>query len=98
MSRPARPKRRGRAGLIGLAALFVLMALVVWSSFQIGGVRCEVCITYAGRSQCRAVDGTSRDEAIGAATTNVCAFLSSGVTDSMACTRTPPDKAECTGD
>jgi hypothetical protein len=88
--------RRGRAGLVGLLALVALMALIVWRSFQIGGVRCEVCISYGGRSQCRTVDGTSRNEALAAATTNVCAYLSSGVTDSMACARTPPDKAECT--
>ncbi|MBI3769813.1 MAG: hypothetical protein HY271_15180 [Deltaproteobacteria bacterium] len=88
-------KRRGRTGLIGLLALFALMVLVVWWSLQVGGVRCEVCIAYAGRSQCRSVDGASRDEALGAATTNVCAYLSNGVTDSMACARTPPTKTEC---
>jgi hypothetical protein len=82
--------------VLGLVALFAFMAAVVWRSFQVGGVRCEVCITYNGRSQCRTVDGTDRREALGTATTNVCAFLSSGVTDSMACARTPPDKEECT--
>jgi len=30
-----------------------------------------------------------------AATTNACAFVASGVTDSMECERTPPKKAEC---
>jgi hypothetical protein len=90
------PKRRGKAGLIGLLALFALMTWIVWRSFQIGGVRCEVCIDYGGRSQCRTVDGTSRDEALSAATTNACAFLSNGVTDSMACARTRPTKSECT--
>ena len=96
MSAPARrDRRRGRAGPIGLVALLALMAWVVWRSFEIGGVRCEVCISYRGGSQCRSVDAATRDEALQAATTNVCAFLASGVTDSMACARTPPDKAEC---
>jgi hypothetical protein len=90
------PKRRSKTGLIGLLALFALMAWIVWRSFQVGGVRCEVCIDYGGRSQCRTVDGANRNEALSAATTNVCAYLSSGVTDSMACARTPPTKAECT--
>jgi hypothetical protein len=88
-------RRKSRTGLYGLMALFALMAFIVWRSFQVGGVRCEVCIDYNGRSQCRAVDGASREEALMAATQNVCAFLSSGVTDSMACTRTPPTKSEC---
>ena len=82
-------------GLYGVLALVAFMALIVWRSFQIGGVRCEVCITYNGGSQCRTVDGTTRDEALMAATQNVCAFLSSGVTDSMACARTPPTKQDC---
>lgn len=84
--------------MIGLAGLLALMAFVVWRSLQIGGVRCEVCMTYAGRSQCRTVDGASREDAFGAAMTNVCAYLADGVTDSMACGRTPPDRAACTGD
>ena len=95
MAVPSAERRRGRAGTIGLAALVALMAFVVWRSFQIGGMRCEVCITYGGRSQCRTVDGTTREDALDAARTNVCAFLSSGVTDSMACARTPPDRADC---
>ncbi|TMA77953.1 MAG: hypothetical protein E6J72_15145 [Deltaproteobacteria bacterium] len=89
-------RRRSRVGMYGVVALLALMALIVWRSFQVGGVRCEVCIDYGGRSQCRAVDGTSREEAVTAATQNACAFLSSGVTDSMACARTPPTKQECT--
>ena len=71
------------------------MAFVVWRSFDLGGVRCEVCIEFRGRSQCRAVDGASEEDAMMAATQNACAYLASGVTDGMACTRTPPTRAEC---
>ena len=88
--------RRSRLGVYSVAGLLAFMALIVWRSFQVGGVRCEVCIDYGGRSQCRAVDAASREEALQGATQNACAFLSSGVTDSMACARTPPTKAECT--
>jgi len=89
-------RRRGRAGVFGLMALLVFMGIVVYRSLNIAGIRCEVCITYNGHAQCRTVDGLTEEEARMAATTNVCAFLSSGVTDSMACSRTPPTRAECT--
>jgi hypothetical protein len=89
-------KRRGRTGLLGVLALLVFMVVVVYRSLQTAGVRCEVCITYNSRSQCRAVDGSNEEEARMAATTNVCAYLSSGVTDSMACSRTLPTRDECT--
>ena len=94
MAKP--PRRRSRLGLFALLGLALFMGVVVWGSLQIGGVRCEVCITYGGRQQCRTVDGQTRDEAMMAATNNACAFLAGGVTDGIACSRTPPDKEVCT--
>lgn len=85
-----------RASLAAVGALLLFMAFVVYRSIHLAGVRCEVCVTYRGRSQCRTVEGQSEDEARMAATTNACAYLSSGVTDGMACARTPPVRAECT--
>jgi len=87
-----RPRRRG---WLALVVLLGFMLFVVYRSLRIGGVQCEVCITYGGRSQCRSVEGQTEEDARSAATNNVCAFLSSGVTDSIACSRTPPTRAEC---
>ncbi len=78
-----------------LAVLLVIGAVVVGSSLRTGHVRCEVCIDFRGRSACRAVDGATEDEARMAAITNACALISSGVTDTMACQRTPPRLVEC---
>lgn len=75
--------------------LIILIAIVVYSSLQIGGVRCEVCIQFQGREVCRSVDGTTEAEALSAATTNACALLTSGVTNTLACERTPPKLAVC---
>ena len=86
---------RRRSGWIAAAALLLFMAFVVYRSFHLGGVRCEVCITYRGLSQCRAVESENKEEALMAATQNACAYLASGVTDSIACTRTPPTRADC---
>jgi hypothetical protein len=80
-------------------ALVVLLALgtfVVYSSFTVSGVRCEVCMEFEGRRACRTVDGASEDETLAAARTNSCALLASGVTSTMACERTPPSQAHCT--
>jgi len=76
-------------------ALALVIGIVVWSSLRIGGTRCEVCITFRDRQACRAVDGNSPDEARAAAITNACAQLVSGVTDTIACERTPPDRVSC---
>ena len=80
---------------IAASAITALIALVVYSSFQVGGTRCEVCIQFLGAQDCRTVDGATEKEALRAAITNACAQLSSGVTDSLACERTRPTKATC---
>ena len=96
LSAPARRRPGRRTALIALGALGLFMALVVRASLDVGGVRCEVCITHRGAAQCRTVDGASEEEARMAAVTNVCAHLASGVTDGMACARTPPTRDHCT--
>jgi len=78
-----------------LAGLLLFMAFVVYRSFHLAGVRCEVCITYNGLSQCRTVEGERREDVHLAALNNVCAYLANGVTDGMACMRTTPTRDDC---
>ncbi len=80
---------------VSLAALALIIGVVIYSTLRIGGVRCEVCIEFRGREACRAVDGQAEEEARRAGITNACAMLASGVTDTMACERTAPTKADC---
>jgi len=90
--------RRGSAKKSTWLVFLVLglfMAVVVYRSFQIPGYQCEVCIDFRGGSVCRTVEGASEHDARMAAVTNVCAHLASGVTDSMACERTPPTRVQC---
>jgi hypothetical protein len=80
---------------IALAALAPLFAWIVWSSLHTGAVRCEVCMEFRGRQACRAVDADTEELAMEGARTNACALISSGVTDSMACGRSTPLRADC---
>jgi len=84
-----------RTTWVGLGGIVTVIAIVVYLSFQIGGVRCEVCITFHGRQVCRSVDGANKHEAQMAAITNACALLASGVTDSIACQNAPRDRLIC---
>ena len=83
------------ASWVSLAALALIVGVVVYSSLHLGAVRCQVCVEFRGREACRAVDGQAEDETRRAGITNACAMLASGVTDTMACERTPPTKADC---
>jgi hypothetical protein len=80
---------------VALIGLLGLGAIIIYTSLGIG-FRCEVCIDFNGRTSCRSVDGAAQDHALAAARTNACAQLASGVTETMACERTPPLKSGCT--
>ena len=56
---------------------------------------CEVCITFRGATACREASGRTPDEATRTATDNACAFLASGMTDSVSCQHTQPDRVTC---
>ena len=93
MNRSGRSRRRS-AWLLA-AVLAVFMGFVIYRSFQIAGYTCTVCIQFHEQSVCRRVEGSTELDARRAATTNACAYLASGVTDSMACERTEPQRVEC---
>ena len=80
---------------VALGGLAALGSFIVWSSLQVAGVRCEVCVDFGAASACRAVDAASEQEALAAARNNACAQLTSGVTNMMACERTDPKSSTC---
>ena len=84
-----------RTSWFALGTLLLVGGFVVYSSFEVGAVRCEVCIDFAGGSACRTVEGATEHETLAAARTNACAMLTSGVTNMMACERTEPRSSSC---
>jgi hypothetical protein len=83
------------AGLLAGAGTVALLVLAILRATE---VECEVCVRYGGRLVCRAAAGTTREEALRTATENACAFLASGMTESIRCTNTPPETATCNVD
>ena len=79
-----------------LATAFVIAVLTVLVVTTMGTnkYRCEVCISFQGRSACRTAGASTEAQALRAATENACAQISSGVTDSMACGNTAPDSVK----
>jgi hypothetical protein len=78
--------------LIGILFVIVVLAVLVYSTMNLAKHRVEVCITFQGNASCRIAAGTTEDFARRTATTNACAQISSGVTGSIACENTQPDK------
>jgi hypothetical protein len=76
-------------------ALLVLLFLVflVWltrSMLSSRAVRCEACMSYGGRTECKLASGETREEALRTATEAACALVASGVTETQNCVRSAP--------
>ena len=68
-----------------VVGVLAMVGLMIYSSMNLSSHRVEVCVEFQGRQACKIASGETRDNAIRTATTNACAFLASGMTDSMAC-------------
>ena len=75
-----------------IVALFGLafLAVMYLSTRNLSAHRVEVCMEFRGQSACRAASAATPEAARRTATDNACAFLASGMSDSIACTNTPP--------
>ncbi len=79
---------------LGIIVAVVIVAVLVLSSLQLRQHTCEVCITFGGQTNCAIASGTTRKEAQGSATSTACASISGGVTQSIQCGNTTPDKVK----
>ena len=78
------------AKLLLAAIVLAFVGLVVYSSLHLGQVTVEVCVEYKGHANCGRAAAPNEEEATRTATDNACATISSGMTESLACSRTPP--------
>jgi hypothetical protein len=81
-----------KAALIGIVFLLIVAAAIYYSTATLAAHRVEVCMEFHGMTSCRTASGSTEEFALRTATTNACATIASGVTDSMACDRTEPKK------
>jgi hypothetical protein len=77
-----------------LAVVFaaVVIGAVIYTTMSASAskYRCEVCVEFQGRTQCRTAAAATEMQARRTAQENACALISSGVTDSMQCGNSQP--------
>lgn len=78
--------------VLAIAFAAAVLAVLIFTTIGINKFRCEVCVTFNGRTACRTAGASTEAQAVRTATENACAQIASGVTDSMACENTPPQK------
>ena len=82
--------RKGVLIVVVFAVVFI--GILIYFTTGLAQYRVEVCVDFNGRQSCRTASGPTREDAQRAATDNACAFVASGMTDSMSCTSRPPAK------
>jgi hypothetical protein len=85
--------QKSRIILVIVVAAFVIAAFVaiVSSTMDLQAFTVEACVTFNGRTGCGVAAGATREEALRSAATIACSGLSSGMTESIECSRTEPD-------
>jgi hypothetical protein len=81
-----------KAAVIGILFLLVVIGAVVYSTSTLAAHKVEVCMEFRGMTSCRAASGSTEEFALRTATSNACATIASGVTDSIACEQSTPQK------
>jgi len=76
--------------LIGIVFGAIVLGVLIYSTLNLAQARVEVCVAYQGRQACRTAAGQDENLATRTATSNACAQIASGVTDSLACEHNPP--------
>jgi hypothetical protein len=78
--------------LFGILFVLIVLAVIVYSSFNLAKVRLEVCINFNGRSNCKTASAVSEEFTTQTAVANACGEIAFGVTETVACEHTPPTK------
>ena len=76
--------------VVAVAGLFFVLMTSGQTSNQ-----CRVCVTYRGNSNCATATGHTEQAAQEGAQTTACGTLASGMDESIACGRIPPDSVQC---
>ena len=76
---------------VSIAFIGLVLGYIVVSSFSRPKFRCQVCMAFNGRRDCRTASAETRENALRTALTNACAELASGRSESSQCENTRPE-------
>jgi len=80
-----------KSTLIALLFGVAVIAALIFNTLGNRQYRCEICITYLGRTQCRTAAARTRETAQRAAAELACSEIEGNMADRINCPNTPPD-------
>jgi len=90
-----KPIRRWVFASIVVAILAGGIGLLTYSMIGLGDVSCSLCIEFKGMRTCPKAYGPTEADAMDEAIRTACAQMSGGVTEVLACQRSPVSNVEC---
>lgn len=82
---------------VGVVVGAMLLGALVYGSMASVQAECELCVEFRGQRQCRRGAGADQEAAQAAAQRAACAVMTSGMNETIACSRTLPLEVRCTG-
>ena len=79
-----------KRGLLIVGGIIAFGGMLFYFTLGARKNRVEVCMSYLGRTNCAIASAETKEQAQRTASTNACAIIASGMTDSMACERSAP--------
>lgn len=65
--------------ILAIAFAIAVLIVVTYATMGTARFRCEVCVSFQGRSACRTASALTEADALRAATENACAQIASGM-------------------
>jgi hypothetical protein len=72
-----------------------VLGVILYQTFGLRQVECNVCVSFEGRSKCLRVRGEDEETAIQTGKDNACSFVTVGRAEAFRCSGTPPTTTEC---
>jgi hypothetical protein len=84
-----------RNRVLTIVVIVGFVAILIWSTIAAQATECQVCVTYAGTTNCATASAASEAEAAQSAQTTACGPLTRGMNDAIACGNIVPETRVC---
>ena len=82
---------------ISVAIGIAFVTAVIWAALDQTSAECEICVDYKGRRACSIAQAADTDAAEAQAHSGACSQVTSGVTETLECSRMGASTRRCSG-
>jgi len=84
-----------KPAIVGIAFGVMLFGVIVYQTFSIRQVECDVCVEFEGRTKCLTVRGEDEAQVIQTGKDNACSFVTVGRAEAFRCAGMLPSSTQC---